>query len=282
MSIATHQEAIDRGQVSTYLALIDNEKGNLFSPRLSSPASPRTIQMVTSALSWGYNSGGETAQTETSLRQTTNYLIWLCGKYGQQAQYILNQTGGGGSVIPGGSTNDSGFFPFVITGVDFESDGVTYNNSKLLGKNIQLWVSQYNSDWQTAPLFFVYTSTGFKIITAGFNANDFPFIRIDKFNSPDSDFSPIPILLPIEIDYDLSADTLITNPSSITTAGQPVIISIKPNGFNYTWDTNFEFSDTEPETPSPIGVDTLQIYSFNYLASANKLVCISQSLNVPI
>lgn len=98
MAIPTIQEAINRGSVSIYLAGNNNAKGALFGKRLAAPGSMTTIAMVTDALSWGYDGG---AQTEESLRQTANYLVWLCGSYGQQAQYIL-EGNGGGSVVPGG------------------------------------------------------------------------------------------------------------------------------------------------------------------------------------
>lgn len=281
MSIATIPQAISRGDVSIYLCGNDNSIGSVFGGRKAAPGSTVSIAMVTDALRWGYNDG-DNSQTEASIRETANYLVWLSGRYGQQAQAILEGSGGG-SVIPGGGGNLNGdLFPLVITGLDFESDGVTYINPAIVARNIMLWVSGYDQEWQIAPTFFVYTDTGFKIVADEFDANNFLFIRIDKYNSGNATFSPSLAVLPIEIDYDLLGnDTLITNPT-VTTAGQPVIISIKPNGFTYTWDTLFEFSDTEPETPSPIGVNTLQIYTFNFLASANKLVCVSQSLNVPI
>ena len=83
------------GDVSVYLASNDNAEGSLFGKRLASPTSPVTIAYVTDALRW-QNDGDP---TDTTLRQTANYLIWLCGKYGQQASYIISGTGGG-SVIP--------------------------------------------------------------------------------------------------------------------------------------------------------------------------------------
>ncbi|MGL5130960.1 MAG: hypothetical protein ACRC78_00460, partial [Planktothrix sp.] len=81
----------------TYLAGNNNSAGQLFGPRLSAPGSMVSIAMVTDGLRWA-NDGG--AQTDASLRSTANYLIWLCGIYGQQAEYI-SQGAGGGTVIPG-------------------------------------------------------------------------------------------------------------------------------------------------------------------------------------
>jgi hypothetical protein len=278
MAIATIQEAIDRGNLSTSLATVDNERGSLFSPRLSSPASPRTILMVTDALTWGRDGG---AQTDQSLREVANYLIWLCGMYGQQAQFILDSGSSGGSVVPGGSTSGD-LFPLVITDEDM-TDGTIYDNPLIVGKNIMLWVSRYSQEWEIAGDFFIYTATGFQIVRADFDAADYRFIRIDKFNSADSAFSPSITIPPIVVEYDLVADdTLIANLSNITTAGQPVIIDIKANGFTYNWDTMFEFSDTLPEQPTATTDGTHQIYSFSYIPSLSKLTIVSESLNVEI
>lgn len=96
MPIATTAQAILWGDISIYLAANDNANGAIFGRRITSPSSPITIAMVTDALRWGSATG---AQTAISVREVTNYLIWLEGKYGQEAQYIA-EGGGGGSVIP--------------------------------------------------------------------------------------------------------------------------------------------------------------------------------------
>lgn len=121
MAIPTIPEAIERGQVSIYLSAINNAKGNLFGPRLSAPGSTSAIAMITNILSWGYDGG---AQTAKSLRGIANYLVWLCGMYGQQAQAIL-QGGGGGSVTPitpGGSPTR---VDFIVDATSFLPTGTT-------------------------------------------------------------------------------------------------------------------------------------------------------------
>lgn len=282
MSIATIQQAINRGQVSTYLSANYNSNAALFPIRIIKPVSPLTISMVTDALDWGYNNGSGSAQTDQSLREVANYLIWLIGMFGQQAEAILGSSGGGGSVIPGGGSNDSGLFPLVITNEDM-TDGTIYDDPRIVGKNIMLWVSHYSQEWEVAPDFFIYTATGFQIVRDGFNAADYAFIRIDKFNSPDSGASTNVQLNPIEIDYDLVAnDTLIANPTNVTTQGQIVIVTVKPNGFTYTWDTMFEFSSTLPEQPTATSADTIQIYTFCYISATGKLDIVSESLDIDI
>lgn len=91
----TIPQAINNGYASTYLCVRYNDKQALFSGgALAAPTSPVTIQMVTDALSWGYDGGSQTAP---ALNTVKNYLIWLIGKFGLEASVI---TGSGGSVIP--------------------------------------------------------------------------------------------------------------------------------------------------------------------------------------
>ena len=93
---------ISVGDVSIYLASNDNSVGNLFGKRLAAPTSPITIAIVTDALTWAYASN----PTEENLRLVANYLTWLCGKYGQQAQYVISGAGGG-TVSPVTPSNPS-------------------------------------------------------------------------------------------------------------------------------------------------------------------------------
>ena len=92
----TISETITYGRISTYLVGNSNSKGNLFGGRLSAPGSMVSIAMITDALAWGQDS-----QSSQNVRSMANYLIWLIGMFGQQAQYIASGSGGG-SVIPGG------------------------------------------------------------------------------------------------------------------------------------------------------------------------------------
>lgn len=97
------QDIIDLGKVSIYLSANYTAKQGLFGGSVIKPTPPFQIAMVTDALEWGYTGG---AQTATGLRQTANYLYWLCGKFQLEAQQIISGSSGGGSVIPpaGGST----------------------------------------------------------------------------------------------------------------------------------------------------------------------------------
>lgn len=113
MSIATTIQAIERGDISTYLSANYVSNGALFGAR-KAPISPVTIAIVTDALRWGYEGG---AQTDQSVRNTTNYLVWLTGFFGQQAQAIIDGGGDGGTVIPGTAAPIKS--PIMITGSMF-------------------------------------------------------------------------------------------------------------------------------------------------------------------
>jgi len=123
MAIATIAQAIAQGQIALYLIGNDNAKGSLFGKRLTAPGSMVSVAMITDALDWG-NSGG--AQTTKDLRSMANYLIWLIGMYGQQAQAI-SQVQGGGAVVPGGSAYT--YYNLVDT---IGTQATTYSNSILV------------------------------------------------------------------------------------------------------------------------------------------------------
>lgn len=91
----TVPQTITNGYASTYLCVRYNQKEAIFGGgALAAPTSPVTIQMVTTALDWGYTGGAQTAADLTTVK---NYLIWLIGKFGLEASAI---TGSGGSVVP--------------------------------------------------------------------------------------------------------------------------------------------------------------------------------------
>lgn len=244
--------------------------GGLLDERL-----PSLLYSVTQGLSWL----NDIAPNDADVEPIGNYLISICKHY-LKALNVLDS--GNSGVVPGIISGGS-LFPIVKFPGDFESNGVTYNDPRIVGFNLMLWVSNYSEEWQFAPAFFIYTSTGFKIVAPGFNINDYDRIIIDDFNSNSSSIVPSLPQTPIVINYDLTVDaTLITNPSGLTTDGQQVIVAIKPNGHTYTWGTMFIFSDTLPEQTDAIGTNTIQVYTFSYILAANKLIIVSESINVPI
>lgn len=182
MAIATISEIIQRGGLSIGYAANDNAKGALFGKRLAAPGSPQIIAMVTDALTWA-NDGAITDAKD--IREIGNYLVWLIGKYGQQAAARLGQTDGGGSLVPGGGGDGTAdIYPFVITSDDFESDGTSYNNADIVGDNLMIFINEWTQQWLLAPTAFIYTSTGIQIVLEGFDANTFDYtIVIQKRNT---------------------------------------------------------------------------------------------------
>lgn len=84
----------------------------------------------------------------------------------------------------GGTTTivDDTTFPFVVTSADFEPDGVTLNDIRLIGNQYYLDVAGYNQEHQYAGVFFDYTATGLVVIASGFDAANFGNILITKLN----------------------------------------------------------------------------------------------------
>ena len=117
MSFPSVAQAVIRGEVSTYLAANYNSRGTLF----GGTKAPVSATTIANALDWG-NSGG--AQTAESLRATANYLIWLCSKWGQEAENIT-QGAGGGSVVPGGGSSIPDRVDFIVSGSSFLPTGTS-------------------------------------------------------------------------------------------------------------------------------------------------------------
>lgn len=123
----------------------------------------------------------EYAQDPTSdnLFAMGNYLLALCGVYLFAAQAA---TGSGGSISPVTPAGGSSIFPLVVTGSDFQVDGITYDNPDIVGNNLMLFVANFNNEWQFAPTFFAYSGTGIVITFPGFDANNYSSIIIQNYN----------------------------------------------------------------------------------------------------
>lgn len=151
-TLLTIPETIEIGEVSVYLSGNNNSLGQLFGKRLASPTSPVTIAMVTNALIWGY----EGNPVDDNLRSVANYLVWLCGKYSLEAQYIISGSGGG-TVVPIGG-NRYVWYSFVgVVGSD-QNDSNTYFNSLFVGA---LELNQFTANsgpLQTDPQTFSFDS----------------------------------------------------------------------------------------------------------------------------
>ena len=91
-ALYTTSQAIEMGKGTIGIMADYQAQGALFGTKLVKPQSPQLVAIITDALSWG-NVAGQDAE---SLRNITNYLVWLTGWFGQQVQ----SGQGGGTVIP--------------------------------------------------------------------------------------------------------------------------------------------------------------------------------------
>lgn len=274
--MAATSTTINIAKISQYLVANDILKGSLFGQKLN-PDWDIDLYMERKAIEWAY---GQSATYE-DIYKTTQYVYWLTYKTAK-AQRILD-TVTGGELAPVQSPDDCciDLYPIHITQADFEADGVSYDNSDIVGDNIMIFVNQVSQTWWFAGGAnpgFVYTPTGIRITIPGFDASTYDYdVIIEKLGNADATPSDNPNV----VNYNLTAnDTLIENVTA-TLDGQLITIAIIPNGFTYYFDTNFLFGDTPP-LQTPYADNTLQIFTFQYIAAANKMLCVTQALNIPI
>jgi hypothetical protein len=278
-ALYTIPEIIEIARVSGYLAQDDIAKGALYSPK-PDPDLPILLYMVREAVD--FQNGNDPA--ESTLRDTANYLFWLCGKYAARAQYIISSGGGGTVVVPGAAAD--GPIWIRITSADFANE-TDYVNTDVDGETFFLlgnWISRIlypETEWE------YLAGGGFRILIDGFDSTAFDYeIYLVKRNLSSAlansvDWSNISGKPTQGVEHDLVANTLIPNLSA-GSAFDTVAVTIIPNGYSYTWDTDFAFSDSCPEQPGAIGAGTMQVYTFQYILSQTKWVCVSQSINIPI
>ncbi len=177
--MSTIANTIAVAKVTSVLASNDVAKGKLFPTLIRTEARfPLMITTERIIIEGVYNR----VPSYPNLQTASDYLYDLCGKYRLAAQAIVDG-GGGGSVAPVTPGGGGDIYPIVVTGGDFEVDGVTYNNPDIVGDNIMLFIANFNNEWQFAPAFFSYTATGFVITFPGFNANDYTSIIIQNFTT---------------------------------------------------------------------------------------------------
>lgn len=155
-SLLTIPVIIAVGDVSTYLAGNNNAKGVLFGRRLSSPKSSLEILMATDSLRWGY----EGYPTDDTLRGTANYVLWMCGRYSLEYQYIISGSGGG-SVVPVVGAIPSPIQFIVNASTSFIIDGQSAKTiSTFTGYNLLFTrggITQ--SDVNTEPSYYSWNKT---------------------------------------------------------------------------------------------------------------------------
>jgi hypothetical protein len=275
----TVPEIINIAKVSQYLAANDVARGALFGQRLD-PRLPLMLYMERRAVEWMQGMDGD----YETLRHTANYLYDLCGRYGLAAARIV-AAGGGGTVVSPTSPSYDGRINWIrVTSADMENE-TDYVNTSLDGEVFRVfanWIPrylEYGTEWEYLD------GGGVRLIGWDSTTQDLEFyvdLRDESTALNQSVQWESIVGKPLAgLEYDLTADTLITNPTG-TSSFSTILISIIPNGYNYTWDSKFAFSFTWPEQPTATGAGTMQNYTFRYISSQDKWVCEGQSIDIPI
>lgn len=174
----TIERTLELAPVACYLAANYKDKKALFGGGSAASANQaKLIFAVNKILKKVYDED----PTREGLQVVADYLFELIQKFAFKAANIVDG-GGGGQVTP--ITPTALNYPLVLTGSDFEVDGITYNNPEIVGVNLMIFVSNFSQEWQFAPAFFQYTATGIEIVFAGFDANNYDQIILDRYYNP--------------------------------------------------------------------------------------------------
>lgn len=264
----TPTEIVEIAKVCQYLNANDRSTGVLFGKKVVANLD-KILYMERKAVSWKntYDPSNTTDLVSSSL-----YLSSLCRNSGT-ASYIINN-GSGGSITPISPSIPTGGVEWVVVRSAQFSNATDYVNTDYLTVNFRLfgnWIARYlepGTEWDYLP------GGGFRILIAGFDSGTFDYeIYLDPQSATVATDT-------VGVEYSLSAVTVI----SALTGGTAFLIrtvNIYPNGYAYTWDPSFVFSDTWPEQAAAIDVNTFQSYTFQYSSTLAKWVCINQSINVP-
>lgn len=101
------------------------------------------------------------------------------GEAGLDESFRIMPDTGGYNVSPAPTAQ----WPIVVNSANFEVDGVTLNDSRIVGNQVMVFVTGFSSEQQFSGTFFDYAADGIIIIWPGFNAANFGNIIIQKFYS---------------------------------------------------------------------------------------------------
>jgi hypothetical protein len=214
------------------------------------------------------------SSTDSTLPKTARYLYALCAPYSMAAQVIINLSGGGTVIRPAVETVASSSIGWLrITSIDF-TNTTDYINAELADLEYRIyanWIARY-----LEPTEWAYASGGgFSILIPGFDATAESYeLFIDVKGA-------IPLAQVTGVRYDLDANAFVIPNLHVGVSFEEQTVEVFPNGFTYDWDTNFLFSETWAKQPDAIAVSTLQVYTFRFLSSIGKWICVGQSINVP-
>lgn len=275
----TVARTIEIARVSQFLASHDISVQEITRGGAVDDKLPIKLYIERKTIQWIYDEDN----SYDGLQNAADYLYALCGKYIWNAIAILDGDSGG-QIAPATGGSDFSFkYLIPITAADF-ADADSYNNPLIAGRAVQVFWNNINRYLEIGTEL-IYTATGFNIfIDDGSGGNSF------NSQTTNSDaVMKIYIVNPVTeaVTQDSTTYTLVANNTSIvniaagTSNTDTYTISIIPAGFTYTFDTIFAFGDTPP-LQTPNGLDTLQIFTFQWNSNINKWVCITQSLNLPI
>lgn len=128
---------------------------------------PLLIFNTRKSVEWAY----EMDDNYSGLKKAANYLYTLCGETGLLARAVDQNSAGVVSV--GVSDGSATGFPILKVSADFESDGVSVNDTRFVGKNLMVIIKEIPT-FLLSGSGFIYTSTGIQIKTgAGATIEDF-------------------------------------------------------------------------------------------------------------
>lgn len=162
MAQLTVSQKITIGLLSEAYSTIDILKSGLYGGGIDLQL-PRKIYCLTKTIQWLYN----LSPNDSTLTDTTNYLIAICGKYYLQSQGAIS---GGQIINPNQPTQFTYLIP--ITGADF-FDATNYNDPRIVGKSLAIFWNDVNR-YIEYPTEFINTSVGINILITGFNAQANP------------------------------------------------------------------------------------------------------------
>lgn len=172
-------DIINIAKISEYLATIDIEKSGVYAGGIDHLL-PQKLYNIRKSIEWLYDLNS----SDISLIPTSNYLYSLCAPYSLEAANIL-AAGSGGSVspiTPSGGGSGSALLRLVITNSNLS--GNDYNDPRIVGKNIQIFISAYNEEWLYAPANFTQTATGISITAPGFDPSTYSYQIIIQEYTP--------------------------------------------------------------------------------------------------
>lgn len=275
----TVARTIDIARVSQFLSSHDVVVQQITRGGAVDEMHPIKLYIERMILQWIYEEDND----YDGLQAVADYVYALCGRYIWDAIAILDGDSGG-QVAPATGGSDFSFkYLIPITAADF-ADADSYDNPLIAGRAVQVFWNNINRYLEIGTEL-IYTATGFNIfIDDGSGGNSF------NSQTTNSDaVMKIYIVNPVTeaVTQDSTTYTLVANNTSIvniaagTSNTDTYTISIIPGGYTYTFDTIFAFGDTPP-LQTPNGLNTLQIFTFQWNSNINKWVNIAQSLNLAI